>query len=605
MKDEEFLEKIEMDDGLKTLREYGENRRRRQRLEETIDRMAAAETSARQRLEQTIDNLAASEQSERRTRMIWYVISAVAACLLLLWLVLPLSERELPELQPTYQAQSLPADSSVREQSGMQADNSNEISDDVRPYEIMAEKVEVSEEPIQNLEAVPVPDGAGDLNLANAENHEDSIKSLEADAEIPKAPEIAHVSSGVTVTHTKEQYFRMASSGESRRFHFLSRPGGSGSYQTRQFSSSQGYATFCEEVKKDYNSLYLHKDSYVSIERRQSERFNDGNTLVHLREPGLDTFRSWTPLYRYNNKVLHFYHNRYVADTNRIRIECDSTIHKVIIEPGASLRVDRSWPDFAEDCEFILLTDSSGNHGELIFEGESLIPEKIRKYVRYEPAPKKKSRLDKEPVSSCWFTDNNFLTGSLRAILSSPFADYRFNSLYNPWPFFGMELDWRLNFLHPCSGWEFSAGLCLHTRITRLRHPEKILGGERQSYDGIVENIHSSLFSSLTSSILSVYLSFPMEFSHDIPCKNDYSVVLGITPAMLLADNPMNPEMYEWDYTGNNMEILDLCNRMRLDFHVGVSTPLLELGLYANPFPTYRAGVGEKPMREFGIYLKR
>lgn len=598
MKDKEFLEKMEMDDGLKTLREYGENRRRRQRLEETIDRLAAAETSARQRLEQTIDNLAASEQSERRTPYIWYVISAVAACLLLLWLVLPLSEREQPELQPTYQAQSLHADSSVRELAGMQADNNNEKSDDVRPVvrqdegvsqlEIMAEKVEFPEEPVQDLEMVPVVNGANDLELANAE--------------IPEVPDNAPVSSEVTVTHTKDQYFRMASSGDSRRFHFLSRPGGSGSYQTRQFSSSQGYATFCEEVKKDYNSLYLHKDSYVSIVRRQSDRFDDGNTRIHLREPGLDTFRRWTPLplYRYNKNVLHFYHNRYVADTNRIKIECDSTIHKVIIEPGASLRVDSSWPDFANDCEFIFLTDSSGNHGELVFEGESLIPEKIRNSVRYEPAPTKKSRLDKEPVASCWCTDNNFLTGSLRAVFSSPFGDFRFNNPYNPWPFFGMELDGRANFLHPCSGWDFGAGLRLHIRFTRFRNPVKLVDGELQFYNGTSDNIYNVL----SASLLSIYLSVPMEFSHEIPWKDDYSVVLGITPAMLLSDNMLDPEMLEYSFTGNNLESLNVCNRMRLDFHAGVSTPFLELGLYANPFPTYRAGVGEKPLREFGIYLK-
>ena len=71
---------------MQTLQEYGENLRRRQRLEQTIDRLAAAETPA------------------RRIPPYIYIISGVAACLLILWLVFPLKDKGTGAQKPVYQA---------------------------------------------------------------------------------------------------------------------------------------------------------------------------------------------------------------------------------------------------------------------------------------------------------------------------------------------------------------------------------------------------------------------------------------------------------------------------------------------------------------------
>lgn len=86
MENNNFKQNNDESKALQTLQEYGENLRRRQRLEQTIDRLAAAETPA------------------RRIPPYIYIISGVAACLLILWLVFPLKDKGTGAQKPVYQA---------------------------------------------------------------------------------------------------------------------------------------------------------------------------------------------------------------------------------------------------------------------------------------------------------------------------------------------------------------------------------------------------------------------------------------------------------------------------------------------------------------------
>ena len=86
MENNNFKQNNDESKALQTLQEYGENLRRRQRLEQTIDRLAAAETPA------------------RRISPYIYIISGVAACLLILWLVFPLKDKGMEAQKPVYQA---------------------------------------------------------------------------------------------------------------------------------------------------------------------------------------------------------------------------------------------------------------------------------------------------------------------------------------------------------------------------------------------------------------------------------------------------------------------------------------------------------------------
>lgn len=90
MENNNFKQNNDESKALQTLQEYGENLRRRQRLEQTIDRLAAAETPA------------------RRIPPYIYIISGVAACLLILWLVFPLKDKGMEEQKPVYQAKVVP-----------------------------------------------------------------------------------------------------------------------------------------------------------------------------------------------------------------------------------------------------------------------------------------------------------------------------------------------------------------------------------------------------------------------------------------------------------------------------------------------------------------
>ena len=86
MENNNFKQNNDESKALQTLQEYGENLRRRQRLEQSIDRQAAAETPA------------------RRIAPYIYIISGVAACLLILWLVFPLKDKGMEAQKPVYQA---------------------------------------------------------------------------------------------------------------------------------------------------------------------------------------------------------------------------------------------------------------------------------------------------------------------------------------------------------------------------------------------------------------------------------------------------------------------------------------------------------------------
>lgn len=90
MENNNFKQNNDESKALQTLQEYGENLRRRQRLEQTIDRLAAAETPA------------------RRIPPYIYIISGVAACLLILWLVFPLKDKGTGAQKPVYQANVVP-----------------------------------------------------------------------------------------------------------------------------------------------------------------------------------------------------------------------------------------------------------------------------------------------------------------------------------------------------------------------------------------------------------------------------------------------------------------------------------------------------------------
>ena len=113
MKEKEFSDMNRHEDYWQTLQEYGENLRRQQWLAETIDRLAAAEPSA------------------RRKPMLLYVASGVAACLLLLLVVRPLTERGVSQPHPDELAQVAPADSAVRETVDLQADNRPIINEEI------------------------------------------------------------------------------------------------------------------------------------------------------------------------------------------------------------------------------------------------------------------------------------------------------------------------------------------------------------------------------------------------------------------------------------------------------------------------------------------
>ena len=106
MEKKDFSDKNPNEDYWQILQEYGENLRQQELMKETIDRLAAARPSAR-----------------RKPYVMYMASGAVAACLLLLLLVRPLTERNVSQPRPDELAQVAPADSAVRVAVALQADN--------------------------------------------------------------------------------------------------------------------------------------------------------------------------------------------------------------------------------------------------------------------------------------------------------------------------------------------------------------------------------------------------------------------------------------------------------------------------------------------------
>ena len=365
------------------------------------------------------------------------------------------------------------------------------------------------------------------------------------------------------------------------------------------FGDGVNYLPHLSGAKNDYHTIIVHQGAHAYIRKNPAKRYAEYNTWVYLYEPETESFRRWAYFCKEKDEVLHLYHNAYVSDSNRILVDCGSTIHMVIIAPDASLRVEESWPDFSEDCQFILQTDSLGRHGELFFDGESQLPERIRKAVRYEPAPTKLSRMDREPpLGSCWIRDSKLFSTSLRATVSSSFGNARYNNPYNAWPFVGLALENKANFINGCSGWKANAGMGVNLRWTMFRHPVVLDNKEIAFASNVENNVYRN-------AMLAVCLVAPAEISHTLFDDDDgYSLLFGVTPGLLLWERFVRTEILENGRLKSSNAAIGICNRWRLDIHVGFSTPIGEFGIYGNPIPTYRSGIGDKPLREIGFYIR-
>ena len=141
MKNEEPLIDPEIQPMLDELREHGRNLRRQQELNTIVDRLAAAESASRRR---------------RTVCWLWTGSGAVAACLLLLWLLRPAAEPVQP-VQPTgiSVAQNVSAESNAENRLSNETENrENAVSGPIpRPH---AEKQ--AEQTLANLvKEVPHP----------------------------------------------------------------------------------------------------------------------------------------------------------------------------------------------------------------------------------------------------------------------------------------------------------------------------------------------------------------------------------------------------------------------------------------------------------------
>ena len=146
MENNNFKQNNDESKALQTLQEYGENLRRRQRLEQTIDRLAAAETSA------------------RRIPPYIYIMSGVAACLLILWLALPLRDNTAGQQKPVYQAKVVP--DSGNDTIMSLSDENNEVAvleerqpqRKARPAREGSPMAAVTAHPAVSSETAPVPE---------------------------------------------------------------------------------------------------------------------------------------------------------------------------------------------------------------------------------------------------------------------------------------------------------------------------------------------------------------------------------------------------------------------------------------------------------------
>ena len=146
MENNNFKQNNDESKALQTLQEYGENLRRRQRLEQTIDRLAAAETPA------------------RRIPPYIYIISGVAACLLILWLVFPLKDKGTGAQKPVYQAKVVTDSSrnalpSLSEESREEAVvEKRQLQREARPAREGSPMAAVTAHPAVSSETAPAPE---------------------------------------------------------------------------------------------------------------------------------------------------------------------------------------------------------------------------------------------------------------------------------------------------------------------------------------------------------------------------------------------------------------------------------------------------------------
>ena len=210
----------------------------------------------------------------------------------------------------------------------------------------------------------------------------------------------------------------------------------------------------------------------------------------------------------------------------------------------------------------------------------------------YEP------ETDTSSLGPCWKKDYKWCSISLRAMVSSSFGDARYNNPYNTWPFVGLALENKANFINRCSGWKANAGMGVNLRWTTFRHPV-VLENKEIAFAGNVEN------NVYRNTMFSVYLNIPVEISYTLFNDDDgYSLLFGVTPGLLLWERFLRTDILENGRLKTTYDAVSICNRWRLDIHVGFSTAIGEFGIYGNPLPTYRAGIGDKPLREFGLYLR-
>ena len=188
-----------------------------------------------------------------------------------------------------------------------------------------------------------------------------------------------------------------------------------------------------------------------------------------------------------------------------------------------------------------------------------------------------------------------YMQFQLRAplLLSNP----RYENPYNTIFIWDLDYAIKVRFKHTASRWDFSTGLGLDMRSAMLSNQVDVVDRQLVFSEKTDHNrFNNSLFAD--------YLNIPIEFSYKIIPSDDFSVVLGITPAVLIWEGYLRNDINENNRTKPSSEKTKVFNPWRLDIHAGISISYFELGIYGNPLPTYRAGVGGKPLREFGFYLK-
>ncbi len=347
------------------------------------------------------------------------------------------------------------------------------------------------------------------------------------------------------------------------------------------FAYNYGQTYMTESITKDYHSIYLHKGCHASIVKSlEADR-------IILKVPPFDSILEWDAVCRLEDGTLHLMPNIYVSDTNRIELLSNKILRSVTIEPGATLLVaEEESLLFWSNCAITLLTNSAGDSGKIIFMNERERARLLKKSIRYKSADAK---------TCAWKYDMAYMQFQLRKpiLLSNP----RYNNPYNTLFIWDLDYAIKVRFKHTQSRWDFSTGLGLDMRTAMLSNQvdvvdKRLVFSEKTDHN----RFNNSLFAD--------YLNIPIEFSYKIIPSDDFSVVLGITPAVLIWEGYLRNDINENNRTKPSSEKTEVLNQWRLDIHAGISISYFELGIYGNPLPTYRAGVGGKPLREFGFYLK-